>query len=256
MDARTQKMQAKVAKILRQAEDVAGTPEEGVFQARAFEIIAKYGLDMNLIQAQKEGLDVQGSAPDAIVWEVQLEGKYLSNQALLLHGIAKTLHCSTVYASGKGYPKGYYRVYIFGVPVHLDRVKFLWEILQPQMLRLVENIQPENGFRDEFKFNYDTNEYELKSTGGRLRAYRRAWIAGFASEITSRLRQQEQKAVNSGGSTAMVLYSDDKARADQAQEAQFPQTKKVRRRTNYDQAGMAHGKRDAANAAMAHALAG
>lgn len=256
MDARTQKMQAKVAKILRQAEDVAGTPEEGVFQARAFEIIAKYGLDMNMINAQKEGLDTAGSSPDAELWEVQLEGKYLSNQALLLHGIAKTLHCSTVYASGKGYPKGYYRIYIFGVPVHLERVKFLWEILQPQMLRLVENIQPENGFRDEWKFNWETGEYELKSTGGRLRAYRRAWIAGFASEITSRLLQQEQKAVESAGSGALVLYRDDKSRAEQAQEAKFPTAKPVRRRSNYNPAGLAHGQRDGANAAMAHALAG
>ena len=30
-------MQDKVAKLLRQAEDVVGTPEEAVFQAKAFE---------------------------------------------------------------------------------------------------------------------------------------------------------------------------------------------------------------------------
>lgn len=40
-----EKLKSKVAKLLRQAEDVAGTPEEAVFQAKAFELMAKYGID-------------------------------------------------------------------------------------------------------------------------------------------------------------------------------------------------------------------
>lgn len=255
MDARTQKMQDKVAKILRQAEDVAGTPEEAVFQARAFEIIAKYGLDMNLIRATQAGLDTTASAPDAEVWEVQLSGKYLAQQALLLTGIARSLHSSTVYAGGKGYPKGYYRVYVFGVPVHLDRIKFLWEVLKPQMLRLVEGVRPAEAFRGRLAFDYSTGSVREKSTAGQLRAYRRAWIAGFASEVTSRIRQQEQKAVESAGGGALVLYRDDKARADQALSAKFPQTRTVKTR-GYNGAGYAHGQRDGQSASMAHALAG
>jgi len=39
------KIADKVGKLLRQAEDVAGTPEEQVFLAKAFELMAKYGID-------------------------------------------------------------------------------------------------------------------------------------------------------------------------------------------------------------------
>lgn len=251
MNAQTQKMQDKVAKLLRQAEDVVGTPEEAIFQAKAFELVAKYGLDMSRIQAAKAGLDASTVAPDAISWEVAIQGKYLSQQALLLHGIARSLHCTTVFSSGKGW----HQVYVFGVPVHLDRVKFLWEILRPQMLRLVETVRPEN-IQAQQVYDWNTGQYRAKSTSGQVRSFRRAWIAGFASEISSRIRQQEQKAVESAGSGALALYRDDKARATQALEAKFPKTKRIKPRTRYDANGYAQGQRDGASAAMAHSLAG
>ncbi|AXH47972.1 hypothetical protein SEA_MISOMONSTER_80 [Mycobacterium phage Misomonster] len=70
MDGKTAKMQKQVAKLLRHAEDVVGTPEEAVFMAKAFELIAKYGLDMASIQADKQGLDTS-DMPDAIKWSAR-----------------------------------------------------------------------------------------------------------------------------------------------------------------------------------------
>ncbi|AXC35181.1 hypothetical protein SEA_PHRANNY_76 [Mycobacterium phage Phranny] len=79
MDGKTAKMQKQVAKLLRHAEDVVGTPEEAVFMAKAFELIAKYGLDMASIEADKQGLDTS-DMPDAIKWSARIDGKYTAQQ--------------------------------------------------------------------------------------------------------------------------------------------------------------------------------
>lgn len=98
---RTLKMQAKVAKLLRQAEDVAGTPEEAIFQARAFEIMSKYGLDEVEIAAIQQGLDVTKD-PEAVTWSTNLVGKHRPQQMALLNQIATALHCETVYRTVRG----------------------------------------------------------------------------------------------------------------------------------------------------------
>lgn len=258
MDARTQKMQDKVAKLLRQAEDVTGTPEEAIFQAKAFELMAKYGLEMAQVTATKEGLDIS-EMPDAIRWDVPITGKYVAQQALLLSGIVHALHCKTVYHPGKdryGRKTGDYTIYVFGVERHTERARFLWEILRPQMLRLVEEVRPEQDFTPGLKYDYNTHRYVEKSTSGQLRKYRQAWIAGFASVIIARVNEQESKALESADSGALVLYRDDKARAGKALHAAFPSTRAARKpRTRYNGAGFAHGQLDGQNAAMAHALA-
>ncbi|ASZ75243.1 hypothetical protein PBI_MISSWHITE_77 [Mycobacterium phage MissWhite] len=245
------KMQDKVAKLLRQAEDVAGTPEEAVFQAKAFELISKYGLEMAQVNAAKEGLDVS-ELPDAIQWDVLIKGKYVAQQALLLHGIARALHCKTVYSTVAG--ANAQRVYVFGVPRHIERVQFLWGILRPQMLRLVDKVRPEV-IHQQRVYDWRTGEYRLKSTAGQTKAYRRAWIAGFAQTIADRVREQENKAVEGAGGGALVLYRDDVSRANTALREAFPRVRNVRPRTRYNGAGYAHGQRDGRNAAMQHSLA-
>ncbi|AVP41930.1 hypothetical protein SEA_JSQUARED_88 [Mycobacterium phage Jsquared] len=251
-DAKTQKMQDKVAKLLRQAEDVAGTPEEAIFQAKAFELISKYGLEMSQVNATKEGLDVS-ELPDAICWSTKIVGKYVSQQALLLHGIAQALHCKTVYRNSK-YDD--YVLFVYGMERHIERVQFLWSILRPQMLRLVENVRPEGGFETRYKFDYNTGEYKVKSTAGQLKSYRRAWIAGFAQTVSDRVRAEENKAINGAGGGALVLYRDDKERAALALRKAHPRLGKARPTARYNMSGYAHGQRDGRNAAMQHALAG
>ncbi|AFI24992.1 hypothetical protein [Mycobacterium phage SWU1] len=251
IDGKTKKMQDKVAKLLRQAEDVAGTPEEAVFQAKAFELMAKYGLEMAQVEASKQGLDTT-DLPDAIQWVTYVTGKYVAAQALLLHGMAQALHCKTVYASLTGGQ----RIYVYGVPRHIERLQFLWSIMQPQMMRLVENVRPEQAFEPRYKYDYNTGEYKPKSTAGQLKSYRRSWIAGFAQAVKERLTAEENKAVESAGGGALVLYRGDKERAALALRQAHPRTKNVKPRTRYDLSGYAHGQRDGRNAAMNHALAG
>lgn len=247
-DTKTAKMQDKVAKLLRQAEDVAGTPEEAVFQAKAFELISKYGIDMAQVQATKEGLD-SAELPDAIRVDIFVTGKYVAQQALLLHGIANALHCKTVYSTIAG--DNSQRVTVFGVKRHIDRVQFLWDILRPQMLRLVEKVRPEKVVPQ-----WDYYLDRPKSTAGQTKSYRRAWIAGFAQTVAERVRAEENKALTADTGGALVLFRGDKERAALALRDAFPRVRNVQQRTRFNADGYAHGQRDGRSAAMNHSLAG
>ncbi|QDP44663.1 hypothetical protein SEA_NOTHINGSPECIAL_79 [Mycobacterium phage NothingSpecial] len=240
------KIQDKVAKLLRQAEDVVGTPEEAVFQAKAFELMAKYGLEQADIEATKRGLDTS-DIPDAIKWEAKITGKYASQQVLLLHGMAMALHCKSVWSSNAKV------LYVFGVPRHIERLQFLWDLLKPQMLRLVENVRPPQ-VHERRRYDYYTGTYKTVGGQGQVRSYRRAWIAGFAQTVSERVKAQESKALESAGGGALVLYRSDKERAEVALRATFPRLGKVKR-TSYNSAGYAHGQRDGRNASFARAIA-
>jgi hypothetical protein len=249
------KMRDKVAKILRQAEDVAGTPEEAVFQAKAFELMAKYGIDEAQVDAAKRGLDVS-DLRDAIKWTVLIEGKYAAAQMLLLHNLATALHSKTVYSKNK-YSKELH-MFVYGVPTHIERIKVLWAILQPQMMRLVETVRPDYDHSSTKRvYDYTTHEFVTKRTSGsgHLKSYRRSWIAGFGSAVGERLRVEETKALESDDSGALVLFKGDVERADVALREAHP---RLGRGTSsrVNGAGYAHGQRDGRNASFNHALAG
>lgn len=251
------KLRDKVAKLLRQAEDVAGTPEEGAFQAKAFELMAKYGIDQASVQAAKQGLDTS-DLRDAIQWVVEIHGKYAAAQLQLLHNLALALHSKTVYATSKSYGGTRTYMYVYGVPSHIERIKMLWNILQPQMMRLVEKVRPDFDYsHTRSRYNYETHtiERDRVPNTGYLKQYRRSWIAGFGAAVGERLRAQETKALEADTSGALVLFSGDKERAEVALRNAHPRTGPAKRsRINAD--GYVHGQRDGRNASFAHALSG
>jgi hypothetical protein len=245
------KLRDKVAKLLRQAEDVAGTPEEAVFQAKAFELMAKYGISEAAVESAKQGLDTS-DLRDAIQWIVKIEGAYAAAQMQLLHNLALALHSKTVYSQRNGS----LHMFVYGVPSHIERIQMLWSILQPQMMRLVKTVRPDFEYRqNRRRYNYETHEFETyKSTGaGYLKSYRRSWIAGFGSSVGQRLREQETAALEADTSGALVLFRGDTERAALALQKAHPRTgRDARSRVNYD--GYAHGQRDGRNATFNHAL--
>lgn len=248
-----EKLKSKVAKLLRQAEDVAGTPEEAVFQAKAFELMAKYGIDQASVEATKQGLDTS-DLRDAIQWIVPVKGKYAQAQLLLLHNLAQALHSKTVYSS-RG---GELVMFVYGVPTHIERIKALWSILQPQMMRLVEKVRPDydhSSLKRQYDYTTHTYVYRKTSGAGHLKSYRRSWIAGFAQAVGDRLRAEENKALESaeaGG--ALVLFKADAERAELALRGAHPRLGRAKR-TTINASGYAHGQRDGRNAAFSHALA-
>jgi len=220
-EAQRAKITERVAKLLRQAEDVAGTPEEMAFQEKAMELLAKYGIDQAMVTAARRGIDAE---PGAIEWICGIDGKYERMQVMVLCSIARALHCSAVY---EHHMKIWYRVYIYGMPRHVERIQMLWEIMQPQMLRMAASV-----------------------TGGRnTTSYRRAYIAGYASAISTRIREQEAKAVEGAGGGALVLYRSDGEKAQQAMREASPYVRSTKV-AGFHSGGYAHGQRDGQNASM------
>ncbi|MDF3281374.1 DUF2786 domain-containing protein [Gordonia sp. N1V] len=234
MDTRTRKMQTIVAKLLRQA----GTPEEAVFQTKAFELVAKYGLEMTTIDQARNGLNATAGRPEAVEWVVKIDGKYIPQQSMLLFGMIQRLHCDVVYIPHRSH----YEVFVYGLPRHLDRVRFLWEILQPQMLRLVEHVRPAEEGRTRF-------------TPAETLRYRRSWVAGFGEKVRMRIEDQEEKVIDSAGGAALVLYRRDAELATAALDAANSRTRRGSgSEASYSAAGYAHGQRDGASAAMNRSL--
>lgn len=247
------KLRDKVAKLLRQAEDVAGTPEEAVFQAKAFEMMAKYGIDQAQVDAARQGLDVS-DLRDAIQWAAVIEGAYAQAQLMLLHNLAGALHSKTVYSKDRS---GRLVMFVYGVPCHIERIKMLWEILQPQMMRLVKTVRPDYDYsRSKSRYNYSTGRFELVKSAntGHLKSYRRSWIAGFGNSVGERLRTQETQALAAGeAGTALALFTGDKERADIALRKAHPRTR-YSKGPSVNGAGYAHGQRDGRNATFNHSL--
>ncbi|QXO13360.1 hypothetical protein SEA_TROOPER_83 [Mycobacterium phage Trooper] len=250
MTSKREKMQVVVAKLLRQAEDTAGTPEGDVFQAKAFEVMAKYGIEQAEIDAANQGLDTT-AIPDAVRWNWTFTGKYVAQQALLLNNLVTALHGKAVLSTNRGTKEQ--TLIVFAVPRHLERIQFLWDILRPQMLRLVESVRPEGGFQPRYKYDYRTGDYKAKSTSGQLKSYRRAWIAGFGQAVGDRVRAEETKALSTSGG-ALVLYRDDASRAAVALREAFPRVRNTRG-PRFNSSGYAHGQRDGRTASMQRSIA-
>ncbi|WKW87299.1 hypothetical protein SEA_CHARGERPOWER_84 [Mycobacterium phage Chargerpower] len=249
--SKREKMQVVVAKLLRQAEDTAGTPEGDIFQAKAFEVMAKYGIEQAEVDAANQGINAP-NIPDAIRWSYTFSGKYVAQQALLLNGLVTSLHGKAVLSTNRGTKTQ--TLIAFAVPRHIERIQFLWDILRPQMLRLVENVRPDGGFAPRTAYDWRTGEYRTKGTGGQLKSYRRAWIAGFAQTVSERVKAEEAKALNSASSGALVLVRDDASRAAVALREAFPRVRTTRG-PRFDPSGYAHGQRDGRTASMARSLA-
>ncbi|MGW4241843.1 DUF2786 domain-containing protein [Nocardia sp. NPDC004722] len=177
----------KVRKLLAKAESVAGTPEADALNAKAFGLIAKYGID----EAQARQQTAQGPAPIETA-EFRLVGQYRTQQAALLGVLAHALHCVPI----KHRPGGEPHVRLYGVAGHLTRVKVLFATLMPQMLAGAHWVSSYGG------------------TPAATRKVRASWMLGFYAGIGTRLTAAETTAAeDSEPGTALVLV-DDKQRAE------------------------------------------
>lgn len=233
-DARRDKMIERVAKLLRQAEDAeqSGRDAENVaFQEKAFEIMAAYGIDEALARAKQDGLDAKVDPKAGSIY-IRLEGKYRPMQAHLLHRVARAMHCTAIQLG----TMGNITLKVYGMPDHLDRLQILWEILVPQAQRGMKHAEPPFGYNH----------------SGELRVYRRNWLAGFSQEIHNRIYKMENAAAAAAG--ALVLYKSDKDRAELALQEEYPRTRKISGRRQFDTSGYNQGKQAGRTATLQRSL--
>lgn len=212
----------KIRKLLAKAEDSAATAEEAeIYNAKASELMAAYGIDRALLAAADPDSDIVG---DRVV---VLEAPYARDKASLLSGIAQQMRCRSVLRTR--YPGGAKELslHLFGYDSDLLRADLLYTSLLVQAsIGMVRAPVP---------------------FGESVAAFRRSWLAGFTHAVVNRLAAAEKQAADdaeaaaapSGRSVALVLADRTVAVADALSE-QYPRLQSGRRRS-LSGSGMADG---------------
>jgi hypothetical protein len=223
---------AQIRALLAKAQSTEFEHERDALNAKANALIAKYGIDEALAQAQ------DASRHEVQVRELVVEGPYAGDKSRLAHSIyvvlgAKTIRVGGARRTSAGIPLGKNDILIkiFGYDSDLDRA----EILYTSLL-----IQAIHGMATEAVAGY--------SARGTM-ANRRAWLAGFINAVYTRLLAAESRAKSaaqaeqeaSGGmSTALVLVDRAKSVEDAFTLAHVG-TKITKGRTSYSGHGYSRG---------------
>ncbi|QOC55749.1 hypothetical protein SEA_ARCHIMEDES_49 [Gordonia phage Archimedes] len=188
----------KLAAILKQANDVAGTPEELVFREKFAALAAKWGIDSERVIRFVETNDPFAGMGDADHRHLYMQGKYRSMQSALIGSIAQALHSYAVQS-------GAYRVTLVGMPDHLDRIEALFGLIKDDMLDSAER---------------EGREWRRIYEPGRLRVWRKSYMIGYITRTVEKLVQAEADAAREAG--AIVLYKTDEERAKDKMLEVFP----------------------------------
>lgn len=170
----------KIRALLNQAADRAGTPEGDAFQARAFDLIAKYGLSENDIR--------RGYEPGEIITETyQLHGPYMPEKRILLREISGPLGVYMVYYQGTD------RALLTGTERNIERAIFLYELIEIQAMREA------------------AGQYGDAYTA--TRTVRRSFLQGYAARIGGRLHRAENDAREDMAAHGALVPLDEYDRA-------------------------------------------
>ncbi|WP_240686959.1 DUF2786 domain-containing protein [Amycolatopsis suaedae] len=197
----------KVRKLLAKAENPAVTEAEAeAYNAKAAELIARYGIDRAVLAAT-------GGDPDEIVGlTINLENPYSRDKAYLVGCVADPLRCRVVLTLVGQRVKS---VTVFGFRSDAERVELLFTSLLLQASTQLTRVRPDC----------------LTGRRQSVAAYRRTWLSGFGNAVRQRLLEAEMRAAreydaasNGGPSTELVLR-DRELMLDEAYQAEFGQVK-------------------------------
>jgi hypothetical protein len=201
------KLKRRAAAILNQAANASNEHEKNVFQAKAFALMAEYGLSEAELRAMK------ADPGKVVVRHIRFDGKYPVAQCHLMHALAHALHCESTHKTS--YAKGT----VYGVESHVQRVEILFELLRPQLLKEMSATRPDPS---------DYWSWTSMSAGEKaaeVREHRRGFGQGFANAIYGRLaiaeadviRAAEEAAAErneSSGAALMLLSDHEKAQKE------------------------------------------
>jgi hypothetical protein len=194
LDAR---MLARVRALLAKAESTSFEEEAEAFTAKAQELIARYAIDEALLHT----VDDIG---DPSVRRVLIDDPYADGKAALLGEVADANRCRVVHSPALGW------VTAFGYDHDLDALELLGMSLLTQATTAMLRHGPQR---------------DVTGTS-RTRAFRRAFLYGFAQRIGERLRRatEEQVAASADDAGRLVPVLDARdERLRAAQAAAFPE---------------------------------
>lgn len=192
------KILVRIRALLAKAESTYFAGERDTYQARAFELLAKYGIDEALLAAEEN----RDETPTTL--EIKIDNPYSARKANLLTWIGTELGCqNVVWSRGKVTN----RVVLYGFASDLQRVEMLYTSLLLQATSQVLKIRP--------PWHVDES----------VQTYRSSWFHGFAAKVAHRIgeaekaarrtaqREQEQAPTTTSTSVELVLVG----RADRVQ---------------------------------------
>lgn len=172
----------KIRKLFAKAESTTSPHEAEALLGKAYEMLAKYGIEETTARA-----DNNSDASQIGKWAFTPKGKYRNDQVILLSQVALALHCTAV-----KHHEGY--VLVFGAKRHLDRVEMLTGMLVAYMVATAGKSK-----------SYDPRVSTV--------TYRKSVMLGFAVEVRDRLKAAEKAAVEETDDqtgVSVVLQSDFK----------------------------------------------
>lgn len=209
----------KIRALLAKAESTPYPAEAEALNAKAAELIAKYGIEQALLDAARtDGRPVV--VGDRII---RVPAPYAAEKATLLGCIAVPLRVRTIHLN-RGSRSDGLDVHTFGFDADLDRVDVLFTSLLVQASYNLANIRPT-----------DPRESAV--------GYRKAWMAGFTVTVRDRLKAAEERAkqeAGAGPSTDLVL-AGRQALVNRRVEEAYPDLKPARK-VRVRGSGYDHGK--------------
>lgn len=201
-----QKVLDRVRKLLAKAEH-PGTPAEEAqaFSAKSSELMAAYAIDQALLDA------AQPCAATPIVRQVEVEAPYALPRAVLLDRVGRAHRVRVVIGPDAG--SGRRLCTMVGFPVDLDIVEVLFTSLLLQA---------------------STAMLHASSDLERPKAFRRAFLLGYADVIGARLatvQQQTDAEADRGRPGAALVLADRSDRVDALFDHEFPNLRRMRMTT-------------------------
>jgi hypothetical protein len=208
---------ARIRKLLAVAEHPATPPAEAEAAAEAAErLIIKYAIDEALIEARS---DVR-SKPE--VRTIAIDSPYASAKVVLLGAVARAQGVRVITHSGESA-----KATMVGFDSDLRLVDLLFTSLLLQAATSLRR-QPNSG-----------------------RAYRRAFLIGFAAEVGDRLQQARAEVVaESGGATTALALRNRQDEVAEALREHFPRLSTSRISIS-DRGGLLAGRQSGATANLA-----
>lgn len=217
----------KIRALLAKAESTDFPKEVESYTAKAMELVAKWGIDQSLLEAQQK-TSVIG---DRIF---KVYAPYAPDKIRLFNAIVNTLGGRGVHrtrAKRTANP-GYEEIHVFGTETDLARIDLLFTSLLVQCMTAL-NAAIKVGGRDVVE---------------RPRKFKSDFIYGFAQEVAGRLlaaerraaKQAEQQAREQGMSTDLVLVAK-KDQVDQRVEGEYPVLINRYRQIEVQTSGYRHG---------------
>lgn len=213
---------AKVRKLLAKAEDPATTAAEAdLYNAKASDLIAAYGIDRALLALADPSLDVVG---DLVV---VLDRPYAADKADLLATVALHLRCRAVQRTRGRDGVKELSLHLFGHRSDLERAEILFTSLLVQAMHALADAP------------LPPHDHPA--------AFRRSWLAGFSGSIGARLERAERTAAqrasgrfSARGTSGALVLADRSAAVDRALGQAYPSLRRAAPRT-LSGTGHAHG---------------